>query len=86
MAWSDPLLLEWTFSSTSLVTPEGAQEHVGVCAVWMLKRRGHREAAQGEPMNLQNLKGVKSMKFYGNQLKSIDDLNRIINGFNTLIQ
>lgn len=59
--------LEWTVPSASLVTPEGAQEHVGVCAMWVLKRPGHRGAIQGalvgEPMNPQNLKAVRSINF-----------------------
>lgn len=66
--WVD---LEWTVPSASLVTPEGDQGHVSVCAVPMLRRPGHRGAIQGdpvgEPMKAQNLKGVKSMTFYRNQ-------------------
>jgi len=63
--------LEWTVPSTSLVAPEGAPEHMSVWAVLVLRRAGHRGASQGdavgEPMNPQNLKAVKSMKFYRNQ-------------------
>lgn len=62
--------LEWTVPSASLITPAGAQEPVSVCAVWVLRRPGHGGAIQGnlvgDSVNPQNLKAVKSRKFYRN--------------------